>query len=164
MSFFMKHKAKVQLMLLAAAAIFTAYGALRGRGGYSAGQGNTDMSGVCWHWLSRKEKRVFPCFYPVSGAFYRPERRCSQTLICQTSSKGRYIRARGNTCACRGSTATLPGGRWRMPDRVVSGGSGLLEVQVFLLCRRYADIPRPTVGQAYMRLPVPLRVVSGSYQ
>lgn len=29
MSFFMKHKAKVQLMLLAAA-IFTAYGALRG--------------------------------------------------------------------------------------------------------------------------------------
>ena len=22
-----------------------------GRGGYSAGQGNTDMSGVCWHWL-----------------------------------------------------------------------------------------------------------------
>lgn len=30
MSFFVKHKAKVQLMLLAAAAIFTAYGALRG--------------------------------------------------------------------------------------------------------------------------------------
>lgn len=47
MSFFMKHKAKVQLMLLAAAAIFTAYGALRGEAGYSAGQGNTDMSGVC---------------------------------------------------------------------------------------------------------------------
>ena len=56
----------------------------------------------------------------------------------------------------------VPRGGGSLSHRLVSGGRRLVEIQVFLLHHRNSDFNRRSIGQIYLRLPLPVWVVSGA--
>ena len=56
----------------------------------------------------------------------------------------------------------LPGRIGRLPHRLVSGGGGVFKIQLFLLCHRIPPIAGGPAGAVYLRIPLPLRMVSGA--
>ena len=134
---------------------------LAGRGGDGAEQSNQIMSGVCGHWV-RKYAGVSQITVPLpwldTGGGSVTDQPASAEL-----SQGRTVsRRRENRLRTRAELLLLPGSLRCLSYRGVSGGSGLFQVQLFLLYHRLSHFAGSPAGTLYLRFSVPLRLVSGT--
>ncbi len=77
--------------------------------------------------------------------------------------KGGLYQGAGKTVVCAGTELLLLSGSVRgLSHRSVSGGGGVIEVQLFLLYHRLSHSAGRAAGALYLRLPLSLRLVSGA--
>ena len=77
--------------------------------------------------------------------------------------KGGLYQGGGEDCLRAGAELLLlSGGLRSLSHRGVSGGGGLVQVQLFLLYHRLPHPAGRAAGALYLRLSLPLRVVSGA--
>ena len=77
--------------------------------------------------------------------------------------KGGLYQGAGKTVCVPGLNCySCPAASGVLPHRGVSGGGGVIEVQLFLLYHRLSHSAGRAAGALYLRLPLSLRLVSGA--
>ena len=137
-----------------------------GRGRHGAVQGHPNLSGVRGHWIRRKAQSKAP---PVSGflARFRGLLQACAALLTNPHLpnllQGADLPGKGQDRLRAGAQLLLlPRRHGRVPHWGDSVGDRIVQVPVFLLRYRYADPAGRSAGAVRVRLPVPLRVVSGA--
>ncbi len=102
-------------------------------------------------------KKVFGASQIMSRfrAGYRRGRFIDQPASAELSQGQTVSRRRENRLCARAELLLLPGSLRRLSHRGVSGGSGLFQVQLFLLYHRLSHFAGSPAGALYLRFSVP---------